>query len=168
MQLEWMGKNRKFVEKMIRYGNMYASIYKKEDYYGTDIPISFAQVQVLEYILENEELHQNMRMIASRLGITPSNFTKIVNKLVSKKLLAKQYMEGSRKNITILATDKGREVYQEYSQYIYDLSFSKMFAQLEQIPEETMNMIAAGFEDAIWLGESPEELDVELKETANN
>ena len=84
MYLEWMGKNRAFVEKFIRYANTYAAVYKKEALYGTDIPISFEQVQVLEYLLENEQLNQNMSMIASRLGITPSNFTRIVNKLSGK------------------------------------------------------------------------------------
>lgn len=89
MYLEWMGKNRAFVEKFIRYANTYAAVYKKEALYGTDIPISFEQVQVLEYLLENEQLNQNMSMIASRLGITPSNFTRIVNKLSGKNLLEK-------------------------------------------------------------------------------
>ena len=50
MYLEWMGKNRAFVEKFIRYANTYAAVYKKEALYGTDIPISFEQVQVLSLI----------------------------------------------------------------------------------------------------------------------
>ena len=29
MYLEWMGKNRAFVEKFIRYANTYAAVYKK-------------------------------------------------------------------------------------------------------------------------------------------
>lgn len=87
MYLEWMGKNRAFVEKFIRYANTYAAVYKKEALYGTDIPISFEQVQVLEYLLENEQLNQNMSMIASRLGITPSNFTRIVNQAVRKEFI---------------------------------------------------------------------------------
>ena len=35
MYLEWMGKNRAFVEKFIRYANTYAAVYKKEALYGT-------------------------------------------------------------------------------------------------------------------------------------
>ena len=141
MYLEWMGKYRLLVEKMIRYANMYAAIYKKEDFYGTDIPISFEQVQVLEYLLENEQLNQNMVMIANRLGITPSNFTRIVNKLVGKGLLEKYYVEGNRKNIVIRVTDLGKEQYQIYSEYIYELSFSRLFKQIEGIPEEELNQI---------------------------
>ena len=118
MYLAWMGKNRAFVEKFIRYANTYAAVYKKEALYGTDIPISFEQVQVLEYLLENEQLNQNMSMIASRLGITPSNFTRIVNKLSGKNLLEKYYVEGNRKNIVIRVTDFGKEQYSSYSKWI--------------------------------------------------
>lgn len=153
MYLEWMGKNRAFVEKFIRYANTYAAVYKKEALYGTDIPISFEQVQVLEYLLENEQLNQNMSMIASRLGITPSNFTRIVNKLSGKKLLEKYYVEGNRKNIVIRVTDFGKEQYSSYSKWIYENSFSKLFVHMEKVPEEILWELAQGFEEALWLQE---------------
>ena len=149
MYLDWMGKNRLFVEKMIRFANMYAAVYKKEEFYGTEIPISFEQVQVLEYLLENERLNQNMAMIASRLGVTPSNFTRIVNKLVKKGLLEKYYMEGNRKNIIIRVTDLGRELYQTYSKYIYNNFFSGLFEASEEIPAEVLNGLAKGLEKSI-------------------
>ena len=144
MYLEWMGKNRAFVEKFIRYANTYAAVYKKEALYGTDIPISFEQVQVLEYLLENEQLNQNMSMIASRLGITPSNF---------KNLLEKYYVEGNRKNIVIRVTDFGKEQYSSYSKWIYENSFSKLFVRMEKVPEEILWELAQGFEEALWLQE---------------
>lgn len=153
MYLEWMGKNRAFVEKFIRYANTYAAVYKKEALYGTDIPISFEQVQVLEYLLENEQLNQNMSMIASRLGITPSNFTRIVNKLSGKNLLEKYYVEGNRKNIVIRVTDFGKEQYSSYSKWIYENSFSKLFVRMEKVPEEILWELAKGFEEALWLQE---------------
>ncbi len=33
MYLDWMGKNRFFVEKMIQFANMYAAVYKKEEHH---------------------------------------------------------------------------------------------------------------------------------------
>lgn len=69
------GKKPCFCRKVYKICEYICAVYKKEALYGTDIPISFEQVQVLEYLLENEQLNQNMSMIASRLGITPSNFT---------------------------------------------------------------------------------------------
>lgn len=149
MYLDWMGKNRFFVEKMIQFANMYAAVYKKEEFYGTEIPISFEQVQVLEYLLENERLNQNMAMIASRLGITPSNFTRIVNKLVKKGLLEKYYIEGNRKNIIIRVTDLGRELYQTYSKYICNNFFSGLFEESEGVPEEVLNQLARGLEKSL-------------------
>ena len=156
MYLDWMGKNRLFVEKLIKYANTYAAVYKKEEFYGTDIPISFEQVQVLEYLLENEKLNQNMAMIANRLGTTPSNFTRIVNKLVKKGILEKYYVEGNRKNIVIRVTDFGREQYLLYSKCIYEHSFAKMFEHIEKIPEEELEQVARGLEEALW--EKPEHL----------
>ena len=153
-----MGKNRFFVEKMIQFANMYAAVYKKEEFYGTEIPISFEQVQVLEYLLENERLNQNMAMIADRLGITPSNFTRIVNKLVKKGLLEKYYLEGNRKNIIIRVTDLGRELYQTYSKYIYSNFFSGLFEASEEIPAEVLNKLAKGLEKSIY-----EQSVIELK-----
>lgn len=149
MYLNWMGKNRFFVEKMIQFANMYAAVYKKEELYGTEIPISFEQVQVLEYLLENERLNQNMAMIAQRLGITPSNFTRIVNKLVKKGLLEKYYMEGNRKNIIIRVTDSGRELYQTYSRYISENFFSGFFEASEEISEEVLHKIGEGMERSL-------------------
>lgn len=161
MYLDWMGKNRLFVEKLIKYANTYAAIYKKEDFYGTDIAISFEQVQVLEYLLENETLNQNMAMIASRLGISPSNFTRIVNKLVKKGMLEKYYVEGNRKNIVIRVTDFGKEQYLLYSECIYEYSFSKMFRHIEQIPQEELELVAKGLEEAVW--DRPENIDFSHK-----
>ncbi len=149
MYLNWMGKNRFFVEKMIQFANMYAAVYKKEELYGTEIPISFEQVQVLEYLLENEQLNQNMAMIAQRLGITPSNFTRIVNKLVKKGLLEKYYMEGNRKNIIIRVTDSGRELYQTYSRYISENIFSGLFEASEEISEEVLHKIGEGMDRSL-------------------
>ena len=50
MKLEWMGEYREFVEQLIKYCNYYAASYKKERCYGTEIPISFAQIQIVEYL----------------------------------------------------------------------------------------------------------------------
>ena len=78
MKLEWMGEYRDIVEQLIKYCNVYAAVYKKEEFMGTDIQISYAQIQIIEYLLENEELHLNMKQLAAKLGITTSNFSKLV------------------------------------------------------------------------------------------
>lgn len=91
MSLGWMGKNRVFVEKLVKFGNAYANSYKKEYPYNTSFQFSAAQIQVLEYILENEDKNQNMLEIANRLGISKSAFSKNVKKMVDKGLLEKYH-----------------------------------------------------------------------------
>ncbi|WMJ81522.1 helix-turn-helix domain-containing protein [Clostridium sp. MB40-C1] len=105
MELEWMRKYRNFVEKIIKFGNSYAQSYKTEYNYNTSIKFSASQLQVVEYILENEENHQNMSEIASRLGISPSAFSKNVNKMVKKGLLEKFHTSDNRKDVIIKVSD---------------------------------------------------------------
>lgn len=142
MQLEWMGEYREIVESLMRYCNLYASSYKKEKTHGTDVSFSYAQIQVLEYLLENEDLNQNMSCVATRLGITFSTFSKLVNKLESKGLLEKYFIEGNKKNIVVRVSELGRHVYAVYSQEILRNHFSVMFDVLKDIPSEYLPVIA--------------------------
>lgn len=112
MKLEWMGEYRDIVEQLIKYCNVYAAVYKKEEFMGTDIPISYAQIQIIEYLLENEELHLNMKQLAAKLGITTSNFSKLVNKLESKGLLQKYHAANNRKEVIIQVTEYGKKYMQ--------------------------------------------------------
>lgn len=142
MQLEWMGEYRDVVESLMRYCNVYASSYKKEKTHGTEVSFSYAQIQVLEYLLENEDLNQNMSCVATRLGITFSTFSKLVNKLESKGLLEKYFIEGNKKNIVVRVSELGRHVYAVYSQEILRNHFSAMFDVLKDIPAEYLPVIA--------------------------
>ncbi len=157
MELVWMGKYRNIVEKCIRYGNVYASTYKKEYHYDFDISFSPAQVQVLEYILENEEKNEPMGQIASRLGISQSAFSKNVQKMTEKGLLEKYHFENNRKTVIVKPTEKGRKAYELYSEYIYRHIFQKMFAELDAIPFEYIETFAHILDMAS--GPSPGEKD---------
>lgn len=142
MKLEWMGEYRDIVEQLIKYCNSYAAAYKKEKKYGTDIPISFAQIQVVEYLLENEELHQNMSEISSRLGISNSQFTKLTDKLVAKGLLERFRLSDNKKDVIVQVTEYGRKIYGQYADAIYKYHFSRMFAEGEKLPKEYLPIVA--------------------------
>ena len=133
MKLAWMGDYREVVEALIHYCNIYAAAYKVEKMSFRGVSYSYAQIQVLEYLLENEERNENMSAIAARLGITRSNFTKIVNRLVSKGLLEKDYMPGSRKALKLTVNALGRELYEDYSREIFRWHFAPMFRELSRI-----------------------------------
>ena len=157
MKLEWMGEYRDVVEKLMKYCNEYGNIYKREQHYGTEIKISYAQIQVIEYLLENEERHQNMSTIASRLGVSLSVFSKLVNQLAAKGLLQKFHTQSNKKDVIIQVTDLGRKTYSDYSEYIVQTHFQKMFDVADQLPRETLPVIArmldAGLKPTIIEGE---------------
>lgn len=144
-----MGEYRDVVEALIHYCNIYAVAYRSEKLEYKGIFYSFAQVQVLEYLLESEGKNENMSAIASRLGISRSNFTKIVNRLVAKGLLEKAYMPGSRKELKVTVNPLGRELYSVYSQGILRWHFSPMFQALGKIPKEYYPFIHDALYDAM-------------------
>ena len=149
MKLDWMGDYRDVVESLIHYCNIYAAAYKLEKLEFEGVHYSYAQIQVLEYLLENEEREENMSAIAARLGITRSNFTKIVNRLAAKGLVEKDYMPGSRKALRLRVNDTGRRLYEAYSHEILRWHFSPMFRELEQIPKEYYGHIHDALYDAM-------------------
>lgn len=149
MKMEWMGEYRDVVEALIHYCNIYAGVYKNEHMVFQDVTYSYSQVQVLEYLLENEERKDNMSAVAARLGISRSNFTKIVNRLESKGLVDKAYMQGSKKELMVTVNDFGKALYEEYSQEILKYHFQPMFHKLEKIPKELYPYITAALYEAM-------------------
>lgn len=142
MQLEWLGKYRTFIESLIFYVNIYGQIYNHQGFHDTSVPCSVAQIQVLEYILENEEKNQKMAEVANRLGISPSAFSKNVKKMVDKGLLDKYRSVNNKKDIIVKASPLGRNVYQEYVNSLWERRFKKTFEILDEIPEEYVQKFA--------------------------
>lgn len=136
MKLTWMRQYRYFVEKLIKYGNSYAQSCKTEKDYGTGVIFSPAQLQVMEYILENEDTNQNMAQIAARLGITPSAFSKNVKKMTERGLLEKYHTSENKKNVIIRVSDLGRDVYKSYISFAYERAYKEIFEILDTIPSE--------------------------------
>ncbi|MBQ4422960.1 MAG: MarR family transcriptional regulator [Clostridia bacterium] len=136
MKLEWMGEHREIVEALIRYCNIYAAVYRAERMSYEGITYSYSQIQVLEYLLENEERGENMSSIAHRLGITRSNFTKIINRLAQKGLVEKCRMPGSRRDLCVRVNDLGRVLYDDYSKGVLKRHFEPMFRELDKLSPE--------------------------------
>ena len=47
MKLEWLREYRDFTEKLIKFANAYAGMYKQEKYYAKDIAFNSIQLQVM-------------------------------------------------------------------------------------------------------------------------
>ena len=141
MKLEWMGENREIVEALIHYCNIYAGVYRIEKMSFRGITYSYSQIQVLEYLLENEERNENMSSIAHRLGITRSNFTKIVTKLCKKGLVEKVRVPGSRRDLNVVVNDLGHELYEDYAKGILKRHFEPMFRDLDKLSPEAREYV---------------------------
>ena len=159
MKLEWMGEYRETVEALIHYCNIYSMAYKPEAFSYKGVRYSFALIQVVEYLLENEELGENMSSIAARLGITKSNFTKITNRLAEKGLVEKTFAESNRKNVILTVTPLGRELYNHYSAIVLRVHFSKMFEALDGIPKEYLPCVQKALQDAVTPSAQAEQSD---------
>ncbi len=149
MQLTWMGEYRDTVEALIHYCNIYAQAYRPEKMSYRGVSYSYAQIQVLEYLLENEERHDNMSAIARRLGITRSNFTKIIRRLEQKGLVRKEPMPGSRRDLNVCVSQLGRELYEDYSAAILERHFRPMFESFDKVPPEYRRYMAEALFDAL-------------------
>ncbi len=138
---EWMGEYRSLIEAIIWFANNYASVQNKE-FMGDNVKYSFAQIQVIEYLMENEECNYKMIEVANRLGVTASSFTKIVNKLVDKGLLIKYHIKGNRKDIIVQVSPEGKQVYQEYVDNVAKNVFRKFFEVGKEIPDSEIKKFA--------------------------
>ena len=134
MDLEWMQKHRALVGKMIRFANAYTVMYTRPVQMGTDIEISASQIQTLEYVMENETM--KMSDIAQKLGVTKATFSHNAQHLVEMGLLSRYRRGDNKKEVYLFATDLGKKVYKDYTDYVFDNWYRKMFEMADGIPEE--------------------------------
>ena len=138
--LAWMREYRKFVEAMVRYGNAYSQAVNIKGVID-DPPLDSTELQVMEYILENEDVHDNMSTIANRLQISQSSFSRISNRLVKYGLLEKYHLSNNRKDIIIQLTPHARKVYEEYANGPRTEVWRKTFEILDTLPAEEVQKI---------------------------
>ena len=144
-----MGEYRGVVEALIHYCNIYADVYHVEKLRYGDISYSYSQIQVLEYLLENEERGENMSSIATRLGITRSHFTKLIQRLSKKGLVEKRSISGSRRDFTVTVNELGRALYEDYSKRILNNHFSAMFRDLSKLSPEELAHVESALQGAM-------------------
>lgn len=136
MKLEWMGPYRPLVEEYIKAMNRYARSYRDTNMEIDGVPLSAATIQVLEYILENEEEQLPMARLAERLGVTRGAFSKTTALLCSQGLVEKRHPEQSGREYVLTLTQKGRKVYERYSNAVYKQLFEPIFQELGQMSPE--------------------------------
>ena len=142
-----MGPYRDFVDSLVRFGNVWSQATSTPGAIKTSAFISGTELQVLEYILENEDLHQKMAEVAQRLYIPQSSFSKIVKQLVEKGLLEKYHAKGNQKDVIVQVSEKGRKVYLEYAEGAKNGKWGEMFKTLDKLPQEAVSMMTDMFNE---------------------
>lgn len=94
------------------------------------------RIQVLEYILENEEEQLPMARLAERLGVTRGAFSKTTALLCSQGLVEKRHPEQSGREYVLTLTEKGCRVYERYSNAVYKQLFEPIFQELGRMAPE--------------------------------
>lgn len=141
MKLEWIGENSGVMEALIRCCNIYAGEYREERLEYMGVCYSFSQIQVIAYLIENEERGENMAAIAKRLGVTRSNFTKIIKRLERKGIVEKKCIPGCKRDHCVEVTAFGRELYDNYCKSVLRTRFTAMFREFEKLSPEARDHV---------------------------
>ncbi len=141
MKLEWMGEYRDVVEAIIGVANIYNQIYNYKVFSDPSgkILLTANEVQIIEYIYENEERNDNMSEVARRLSISQSTFSKKVKQLVQKGLLERYCTVSNKKNIVIKISETGKQFYANYITGQQTDVWREMFARLDKLDKESID-----------------------------
>jgi DNA-binding MarR family transcriptional regulator len=146
MKLEWMGPYREIVRRLICYGNLYARASSAKITDDTGIVLTSLEWQAMECILEFEDENYNMAVLASKMCVPPSTFSKYVKALLEKNLVSRFQREDNNKDIILRLTDLGRELYRVRSGHMAD-EWRQSFAMLESLDEEQLAAFSSFIED---------------------
>lgn len=136
MKLEWLREYRPLIGTLYRAANAYSQVCKAEGL-GIDVKFSAYEVQIMEHVLEYYDQKKNMAWYADHLGLSPSNFSKYIKRLVKKGLVEKYHSSGNQKNVILMVSEKGMREYEAYQKYAQELWFNELFEQLDRLtPEE--------------------------------
>ena len=118
MKLEWMGEYRDVVEAIIGVANIYNQIYNYKVFSDPSgkILLTANEVQIIEYIYENEERNDNMSEVARRLSISQSTFSKKVKQLVQKGLLERNPDQKDRRKVHLILTEDAQPIMYDVQQ----------------------------------------------------
>ena len=144
MMLEWMGQYRDLIGNFYRSANGYSQICKTE-LFGSPIPFSPYEVQIMEHILEYADRNKNMKWYASRLGLSQATYSKYVQKLVNKGLLEKYHTSENKKNVILKVSPLGMKEYAEYAKIAGEYMFHELFRYLDGTTPEELAAIKKTF-----------------------
>lgn len=140
MALEWMGRYRELIQTLTQYINLSAREMTVKKNIDENITLTSQEWQVLEYIIEHEEDDVSMKQVSDRLALPQSSFSKHTKYLWECDLVDKYQVEGNRKNIILKPSDKGRRLYDIYSEKLASQAFQQFFQILDHCSDEDIQL----------------------------
>lgn len=139
MKLEWLGNYREVIGAVYRAANAYSQVCRLENL-GYSVKFSTYEIQIMENIMEHE--YHNMKWHAVKLGLSPSTYTKYVQKLVDKGLVEKYHFEGNKKDIILKVSKLGMEEYKIFSRDVKTGFLKDVFGVLESMSQGELDAVA--------------------------
>jgi DNA-binding MarR family transcriptional regulator len=111
-------------------------IDKKTRYYGTDVPLFYAEIHLIKAIKENEGIH--ITGLARYLEVTKGAVSQMLMKLEKKGFVVKEKDPGNQSRFLLKLTPKGEtahlnhmRLHQEFDEIINDLFKDQDQANME-------------------------------------
>jgi DNA-binding MarR family transcriptional regulator len=115
--------------------SLYNEVEKTTDSYGTTILLHPSEIHMIAAIGNHPD--SNLTGLANYLGITKGAATKMVQKLVKKGLVIKQFAPSSENEIKLKLTAIGKKAYLNHQSYRKNLT-QKLMTIYREVPMEVL------------------------------
>lgn len=132
-------KDSQLIDRLVKPFERVASLYNEleqtTDDYGTGIPLFPSEIHAIATI----EMYPNVALteLAGYLGITKGTATKLIQKLVKKKMVIKGFAEGSENRVAINLTEQGKRAADSHHQYVNAMN-QQLITIYQGVSEESL------------------------------
>lgn len=112
---------------------------KKTRYYGTDVPIFYAEIHVIMAIAEHPGIH--VGGLADILGVTKGAVSEILKKLERKALVIKEIDASNLSKYSLSLTEKGKKAHSSHM-YYHSILNSVVEAELQNATEHELDFLS--------------------------
>ncbi|MCT2908053.1 MarR family transcriptional regulator [Schleiferilactobacillus harbinensis] len=126
---------KKIVKPFERIARLYNTLEQTTSTYGTDVPLYPAEIHALTAI--GDHPHSSLTELTKYLGVTKGTTTKIVQKLVKKGMVVKEFAPNSENQVVTSLTNQGKTAYQHHADYDRYLN-EQLIAIYQQVPTDLL------------------------------
>lgn len=138
MDIDWAGRYMQIVDALVLHSNCVMRNQSKKLDRGGGILLSQHEWQVFSFLVQHEKDDINMGQVSYALAIPKSTLTKISKVLFDHDLIEKYQFVDNKKDIILKPTEKGRELYVNYSWECSQKYFQPLFDGLASLSDEDL------------------------------